>query len=227
MREQDLGVKWFNTVFYPREKTARAARYEEGVLPRMRENEVRLFTPWGPRYYWQERGTDIDEDDKEIEVLDFFSRMLARWQENMPGKKFTWLFLGANLYGTRINKLPEEPVNDYFTSLRLWLAGILPQAEFHLWSEFDLTAQPLREKIRPDLKNRLTYTIFDRALNASAKMGGQVEDYLTERLTEAEIIETLYRPIKISAVGRHKDDGVDGNLPRLYFLPERLWAPWL
>ena len=39
------------------------------------------------------------------------------------------------------------------------------------------------------------------------------EDYLTERLTEAEIIETLYRPIKISAVGRHKDDGVDGNLP--------------
>ena len=25
----------------------------------------------GPRYYWQERGTDIDEDDKEIEVLDF------------------------------------------------------------------------------------------------------------------------------------------------------------
>ena len=227
MREKDPGVKWFNTVFYPRQKTARAVRYEDGVLPRLRSEEVQLFTPWGPRYHWQERGVEIGSDDKEIEVLFFFSQMLARWQENMPGKKFNWLFLGADLYGTKINRLPEEPVGAYFSSLRIWLAVILPQAEFRLWSEFDSIAQPLREKIRPDLKNRLTYTIFDRAFDASAKMGGQAEDYLTERLTEAEVIETLYRPIKISAVGRHKDDGVDGNLPRFYFLPERLWAPWL
>ena len=227
MKEPDPAVKWFNTVFYPQEKTARAVRYEDGVLPRLRADEPRLFTPWGPRYHWRERGVEICPDDKEVGVLIFFSRLIGAWQQNMPGKKFDWLFLGADLYGTRINGLPEEPVSAYFGSLRRWLGEILPQAEFRLWSEFDLLAQPLRERIRPDLMNRLTFTVYNRASEVSAKMGGDAEDYLAERLTEAEIVETLYRPIKVSAVGRHKDDGVDGSLPRLYFLPETFWAPWL
>lgn len=227
MKEQDLGVRWFNTVFYPQRKTARAVRYEGCVLPRLRENEVTLFTPWGPRYYWQERGTEIGPNDKEVEVLTFFSRMLKEWRENMPGKKFTWLFLGADLYGTRINGLPEEPVGLYFENLRWWLAEILPLAEFRLWSEFDQEAAPLRERVGADLHQRLSRLIIDRARRTSRVMGGAAETYLTERLTEADLIETLYRPIKVSAVGRHKDAEVDGSLPRLYFLPETLWAPWL
>lgn len=227
MREQDPGVKWFNTVFYPRAKTARAVRYEDGVMPRLREDEPRLFTPWGPRYHWQERGTEIGPDDKEIEVLIFFSQLIERWRENMPGKKFSWLFLGADLYGTRINGLPAEPVGLYFASLRLWLDEILPATEFRLWSEFDQEAETLRERIRPDLQERLSWSAIDRAEKTSRLMGGAAEAYLTERLTEADLIESLYHPIKVSAVGRHKDDEVDGDLPRLYLLPERLWAPWL
>lgn len=228
MKEQDPGVKWFNTVFYPQQKTARAVRYEDGVLPRLHQNEPRLFTPWGPRYRWRERGVEIGPDDKEVEVLTFFSRMLEGWRQNMLGKKFTWLFLGADLYGTRVNGLPEEPVGAYFGSLRRWLEKILPLGEFRLWSEFDQEAETLRGRIRLDLHQRLSWSVFDRARRTSVMMrGGAVEAYLTERLTEADLIETLYRPIKVSAVGRHKDDGVDGDLPRLYFLPERLWAPWL
>ncbi|MEK7610983.1 MAG: hypothetical protein AAB486_01250 [Patescibacteria group bacterium] len=226
--EQDLGVKWFNTVFYPQRKTARAVRYEDGVLPRLRENEINLFTPWGPRYHWRERGTQIRPTDKEIVVLRFLSRILGEWQENMPEKKFTWLFLGADLYGTRINGLPEEPVGAYFENLRRWLAEILPLAKFRLWSEFDQEAGLLREGIRNDLHQRLSLPIINQARKTAVVMsGGAAEAYLTERLTEADLIETLYRPIKVSAVGRHKDEMVDGNLPRLYFLPEPLWAPWL
>jgi len=57
--------------------------------------------------------------------------------------------------------------------------------------------------------------------------GGDPKEYLVERLAEAMFIETTLHPIKISCVARHKDDKVDWELPRLYFLPERLHAPWL
>lgn len=228
MREIDPGVKWFNTVFYPQRKTARAARYEDGVLPRLRENEVKLFTPWGPRYHWQEKGVEIGPHDKEIDVLVFLRRLLEEWQENMPGKKFTWLLLGADLYGTRINGLPEEPVSVYFESLRQWLEEILPMAEFRLWSEFDAAAERWREQARANFHQRLSWSIIKQARETAIKIGGgKAEAYLVERLAEADFIEDLYRPLKISAVGRHKDDGVDGDLPRLYFLPETLWTPWL
>lgn len=229
MKEQDLGVKWFNTVFYPQKKTARAARYEEGVLPRLREQEVTLFTPWGPRYSWEIRGVDIRKEDKEVKVLNFFAALLVEWRENMPNKNFRWVFLGADLYGTRINKLPSGVVANYFANLAKWLVQILPEVEFRLWSEFNEVTEEYRRKIWTSFDDFVDCNLLlrtDQTAQAMAK-GGDPKEYLVERLAEAMFIERTLRPVKISCVARHKDDKIDWELPRLYFLPEYLHAPWL
>lgn len=229
MAEQDLGVKWFNAIYYPAHRTARAAGYESGVLPRLREEEVIFFTPWGPRYSLETRGVAIQAGDKEVEVLRLFADFLAEMEKNMPGKKFLWVFLGADLYGTAINGLPEETVSDYFASLAQWLAQILPLAEFWLWSSLSQEAELFRGQVRERFEDLVSPSTLARAVQTARAMGrgGNPRAYLVERLAEAALIEQKLRPIKLSAVGRHKDDGVDGPLPRLYFVPEQLQAPWL
>ncbi len=229
MKEQNPGVKWFNTVFYPQNKIARAVRYEDGVLPRLREQKVTFFTPWGPRYSWESRGAAIEGRDKEIEVLNFLSVLFTEWQQNMPNKSFRWVFLGADLYGTRINNLPREVVANYFVSLAGCLARILPTAEFRLWSQFNDVAEGYRRRIRENFDDFVDYDLLLRANQTAKAMGkgGDPKEYLVERLAEAMLIEETLRPIKISCVSRRKDDKVDWELPRLYFLPERLCAPWL
>jgi hypothetical protein len=228
MKEQDLGVKWFNTAFYPTTHTGRAYGCEDGVLPRLRKDIITLFTPWGPRYSWEERGCEIQTKDKEVKVLLSFSAILNTWQQNMPNKQFQWIFLGADIYGTRINHLPDEVVTQYFISLKRRISELLPLgAQFHLWSEFDSSTQERREHIRQHLPQLIPYKIRVRAEETARKMGkGSATDYLTERLVEAFIMEELYSPIKMSAVARHKNEGVDGNLPCLYFIPPELHAPW-
>src|SRR3989344_5799754 len=153
MKEQDAGVKWFNTVFYPQRKTGRAVRYEDGILPRLREKEITLFTPWGPRYSWESRGVVIQEGDREAEVLDFLAALLGEFRQNMPDKNFRWVFLGADLYGTRINNLPVEVVASYFESLVQWLRRVLPMVEFRLWSQLDGVAEEYRRGLRAQFHN--------------------------------------------------------------------------
>jgi len=229
MKESDAGVKWFNTIFYPQKKTGRAVRYENGVLPRLRKKDVTLFTPWGPRYSWENRGAVIQEDDKEIEVLNFLVALLGEFRQNMPDKNFRWIFLGADLYGTRINNLPVEVVTNYFNSFTKWLRQLLPIADFLIWSQLDSVAKEYRREVRTNFDDLISYTILSRANSTARAMGknSSAKDYLVERLAEATFIERALKPIKISCVARHKDDDVDWELPRLYFLPERLHAPWL
>lgn len=229
MKEMDTGVKWFNTIFFPQRKTARAARYEDGVLPRLREKDITLFTPWGPRYGWEDRGTVIQEGDKEVEVLSVLTKLLGELQQNMPDKSFRWVFLGADLYGTRINNLPDEVVARHFDSLALRLNRVVPSAEFLLWSELDNIAEEYRREVCADFDSLISHSILTRAHQTAHAMGrnSSAKEYLVERLAEAMVIEHTLKPIKISCVARYKDDDVDWELPRLYFLPERLHAPWL
>ncbi len=229
MKEQNPSVKWFNTVFYPARRTARAVRYEDGVLPRLRENAITFFTPWGPRYSYATRGETIVEGDKEVEVLAALAGLFEEIRENMPSKQFRWMFLGADLYGTRINGLPQEAVAAYYQSLGGWLQQILPNAEFQLWSRFDAQAEIYRRRVRENFANLVPAHIVCQATQTARAMGkgGNPRDYLVERVAESMFVEEAFHPIKVSCVGRHKDDGVDGELPRLYLLPLELWAPWM
>lgn len=227
---QDPGITWFNTQFYPDRRTCRAVRYEDGIIPRLREPHVGLFTPWGPRYSWEQRGTEILEHDKEVAVLEHLAGILREWKSIFLGKQFTWLFLGADLYGTRINHLPPAVVSEYFRSLEGWIARIIPEARLELWSDYDQIAAPLRQIITVAPGGYFSQSVITRAQRTAQAMqrGGDPLAYLAERLVEAAIIGMRFpRPIKISCVGRHKDDGVDGDLPRLYLVPEDLHAPWM
>src|SRR3989339_809391 len=226
MKEQDLGVKWFRTRYYPNHKVQRAVLFEEGVLPRLHQTEVTLFTPWGPRYDWKSRGVTIVDSDKEVAVLNFFRAMVDEWQEHMPDKKFRWIFLGADLYGTRINNLPTKAVADYFSSLQSQLSRVIPWAEFWIWSDFDREADPYRAQVKDVLHELISPSIMMKAARVAQNMGRKSDHrvYLVERLAEATLVEERLRPIKVSAVLRGKDLDVDRDLPRLYFLPEKLCA---
>lgn len=228
MKETDPGVKWFNTIYFPLKKTARASLYEEKILPRLRNEDVFLFTPWGPRYDWENRGSIIKETDTEIESIRYLSQLLAELKKGMPGKEFRWLFLGADLYGTKINNLPPEAVSNYFNSLKSWLYEILPDAKFQLWSEFDGKADNYRQKVAQNFNGYVDGNLLSRTAKTAHSMGSNSvpNTYIIERIAEAILIEETFRPIKISCVARHKDDKVDFELPRLYFLPNRLQTPW-
>ncbi len=229
MKELDLEVRWFNVDFYPKTYTCRAARYEDGVLPRLRTQNISLFSPWGPRYSWESRGAVIREDDKEVKVLDFLASILGKLRQNMPKKNFSWLFLGADLYGTKINNLPTEVVASYFGSLREWLTQILPEVEFVLWSSLNDIAESYRQQVKDDFRKYVSPNLLLAATKTAQgmRLGSDSKEYLVERIAEAMLIEEKLCPIKISCVGRHKDEHVDWELPRLYLLPENLWAPWM
>lgn len=229
----NAGVKWFNTSFYPTQRTGRAVLYEEKILPRLRLEEVTFFTPWGPRYGYEKRGTSIAPCDKEMDLLRFFAdtftRISERFKENVPETKFRWIFLGADLYGTRINNLPDSVVGEYFKSLEQRIADVLPMATFTLWSSFDAEANTYRDSVSKTIRTVVGDTVYRRSVETARRMGlgGDSREYLIERIAEAMFIEERFHPVKISCVPRHKDDRVDHELPRLYIVPPELHAPWI
>ena len=224
----DKATKWFNCEFYPKNKIQRAIRYEDGILPRIKEEEIVLFTPWGPRYK-SERGTKVTKNDHEVKTLIFLKDVLKKFYENMPGKKFRWLFLGADLYGTKINRLQEDDVKSYFFELKRWVIDLIGIADFQLWSEYDVEAESFRQETRKKLKYLISQSIYSRAVRTANGMGkgSDAEEYLVERLAEAMLIENKFRPIKVSCVNREKDVQVDWELPVLYILPDELKNPWM
>jgi hypothetical protein len=231
MKEADAGVKWFRTAFFCRDKyrAGRPVRYEDngGVLCRLRFNNITLFTPWGPRYDWKNRGVEIKSGHREVTVLNFLAQMFNELRTNMPGKNIRWLFLGADLYGARINCLPVSAVGEYFASLAEWLRIALPESEFRLWSEFDKLAEVHRQYARNNFSKLVPNGFLAVAAETAKRFGSDPKIYIVERLAEARLMEELFRPIKISLVGRGKDHKVDADLPRLYLLPKELHAPWL
>lgn len=226
--DNDQGIKWFNCSFYPTRKVCRAHRLEDGVIPRLRQGDVTLFSPWGPRYS-EARGSIINPQDKEVKVLQLMADLWEEFKQNLPGRKWRWLFLGADLYGTRINNLPHDRVSDYFLSLEEWISKLLPTAEFRLWSDYDEEAEKYRLVAKEKWQEWVSLGIRQRAQLTAKRMGrgSNPVDYIVERLAEADLIEEHYHPIKMSLVSRAKDVEVDHDLPRLYFLPADLHAPWL
>ncbi len=230
MREQDQAVKWFNTEFYPplHKGLGHSVRYDDGVLPRLRRSRIIFFTPWGPRYGWSQRGTTIVDGDREVALLRYLAELYASLADRFGSDRLSWLFLGADLYGTKINSLPPEVVVDYFASLRGWIGRLLPTAEFRLWSEFDHQAESFRRLFRGRVKAFVGPEVIDQADKVARHRGSaDAQPYLVERLAEAALIELIYEPIKLSCVDSRKDSEVDLDLPRLYLVPPGLRAPWM
>lgn len=109
------------------------------------------------------------------------------------------------------------------------------------WSEIkkenkDLYDKRAQELTISEIEKILSPTKILEAKKAAERRSGytdpsRIEEaayaYLRERIIEAEIIEQKYKPIKVSAVPKNKDNEVDRDLPRIYILPDWWEFPWL
>lgn len=214
----------------------------EKILARLNGPLVTLFTPWGPPY--QNRGLDLAHGPEPATVkgLAEIKNLFEHYD-----RRVVWQFMGADAYGTEVNqkngksRVSPKTVGQYFAQIELLLKRSLGPLYFHTWSKIrrdaslimvsfleELTDEFVAELVGPELLDEACQT--SRAINGfKCKEEARVTaiEYLKQRLFEAEIVETLWHPVKVSLAPPHKDRVVDGPLPVLYLVPQELRAPWL
>ncbi len=188
-----------------------------------------LFVPWGVR----PQGV-IRLEPTVLDIVEKFQANIAK--RNIPTQV---LLMPADIYATDINSINPRKTGNYFATIKE-----LAQAKGFMvkpWSE-------IREENRDEYERRsseLTPAEIDNllgrgkvleAFSTSSRRSGYTRQrdieraayaYLRERVCEAEIVEAQYKPIKVSAVGKNKDNLVDRDLPRVYIVPEAYQFPWL
>lgn len=216
---QQLLKKWV-TIVYPDEIVKRLTI----------SNELVLFVPWGVRPEGKPR--------LEVVVMDRLQAIETNLLQK--GVNACILIMPADVYATEVNtQVDQIQVNEYFA----YIEKIATERGFLVkpWSE--IRAENLvdyQTKVK-DLTNEAIRALMgakkiETAMGAAIRRSGyttlgDVENsalaYLRERIIEAEIIESLYQPVKISVVAKVRDDIVDGDLPRIYLFPPELQFPWL
>jgi len=216
--------------------------HEAGAYKRVFDPVVTLFTPWGPPY--QNRGLDIARGP-EVAII----KRLVEIEKLFDGYKRRpiWHFLGADAYGTQVNqkngksRVNPKTASQYFAQLEALLKRNLGQCYFHLWSGIRSEASPTMmsfwKELTDDFVTELVgLELLDEARETARAVNGLRHrneaqpiaiEYLRQRIFEAEMVEELWHPIKISLAPPHKDRVVDGVLPILYLVPEELRTPWL
>lgn len=188
-----------------------------------------LFIPWGYR--------PTGEPSIEYKVLDRIQQYAEMFKKRrIPVEP---LIMPADLYATEINGVDQNQVNGYFSFIteeaKIRGFKVIPWSRIRRENEtqYQNDVSNLSENI---IRGLLENPVVDKTLEAAAKRVTVKSNqairlsafaYLRERICEANIIEKRYQPIKLSLVGKNKDNGVDRNLPRLYIIPEEQQFPWL
>lgn len=201
---------------------------ERLIQARRANRAATLFIPWGVR----PKGVFGNSETKALEIIEKLKKNLA--ERNISTQI---LIMPADIYATEINnQVDPYQARTYFQAVTE--ETLARGFEVKPWSMIRADNQDKYDKIysQKDPERLLPTGILDRALKAAkCRSGYQGEKdiesaalaYLRERVCEAEIIENVYEPIKISMVAKGKDAYVDGNLPRVYILPKELQFPWL
>ena len=146
----------------------------------------------------------------------------------------------ADLYATEVNNYDESAATGYTE----WLKYLTDRFGYEMkpWSSIRQDNQAeydrLREKTTLDsieANSELNARLGKAYITAKKRSGyATIEKqrdagfaYVRERLCEATIVEAVYEPIKFSCVEPGKDGPLDGELPRLYLVPNGLRFPWL
>lgn len=216
----------------PREKPERPeAIFERLLEARKTGTPVTLFVPWGAR-------PTGSFGESEITVLN----RLANLKEMLLRRKISssLLLMPADLYATEINnQVASEQADSYFRT-------VTEEAEIRgftaiPWSairqaHIELYTQRSSELTTENIQKLLSANKIVKAFDAAGRRSGYTERtkiqnaafaYLRERICEAEMIESIYAPIKVSVVPKNKDNEVDRNLPRVYLIPPAVQLPWL
>lgn len=192
---------------------------------------TQLFVPWGVR---PEGNFGKPEED----ALNRIQEVRNSLRKNDIGSKV--LLMPADLYATEVNKqVNKEQARKYFEQV----AGAGRDRGFNVvpWSaireEYMDDYQRLAAELTIDaVKELVPKYVIESAKKAAGRRSGFTTEaeidaaafrYLRERLCEAVIIEEKYKPIKVSAVAKYKDNFVDRELPRVYVMPSELQFPWL
>lgn len=193
--------------------------------------ETTLFVPWGVRPQGQ-------FGEPEMAVLDRIKSVRDGLRQKSINARV--LLMPADAYATEVNQqVSQDQANNYF-------ARVTQEAEqrsfkVEPWSMIRGTFPEEYRKLTQGLtidriKELIPWQVVEEAFKAAARRSGftsqqDIQDaafrYLRERLAEAAIIEKRYKPIKLSAVAKYKDNFVDRDLPRVYVIPRELQFPWL
>ncbi|MBI4168042.1 MAG: hypothetical protein HY515_03735 [Candidatus Aenigmarchaeota archaeon] len=199
---------------------------------RLKSQQLRLFSPWGPRY--KKGSPKIKPSDPEIKTLEEVRDVLSML--NGVGYFTEYLLMPADVYGTEINNLSSQFVKEYFAQLSgaaTAIFGGMTRLTIKPWSEIRDENYELYKMwfslAALDFSNLVKAGELEKAVrvaqNFSAKNPEEsARKYCMERLVEAALIADLYDPIKLSLVRKEKD-ALDGPLKRLYVIKNR--APWL
>ncbi len=211
----DDEIKWFTLSFFPGYRTAKAYPGLEAVVGRMRQSSITFFTPWGPPYGRDLSQAAITEGCPEMKTIHRFKEMLDLLQKRMPSRKFRWLVVGADFYGSSINKLPAEVVAHYFDSLQEKITDAVPMASFARWSKLREQTTTYRQDVGKVFEKTIDEKFMVRARASARYFGGEetARAYVEERLIEAQFIEATYAPVKMSCVNPGKDMVVDMDCP--------------
>lgn len=210
--------------------------YKGDILTRLaratRDNPLTLFVPWGVR----PEGQYGRSEQLAFGCIQKYQQLLTEY-----GIPSTILVMPADVYAIEINNYPWETTVNYFN--RVTQEAKARNFQVKPWSVIRSENQDRYQNILlweanpaslwPKIPKALWYRdLLSAAYRRSKQQGDQAItkaafDYLKERIAEARIIETIYRPIKLSMVSPKKDDFVDCDLPRLYILPKDLRYPWI
>lgn len=210
--------------------------YPSDILTRLSKsnvvNPLTLFVPWGVRPEGQFGSSEFSA----LSYIDRYRNLLKTL--SIPSRVLLML---ADVYALEINSYPKEPTLAYFARVRKEASA--RNFEVIPWSIIRNHNQERYRKIlqwegNPEaLWRSIPRSLwYDGLLSAAYRRSGQNDDqgirraafdYLKERIAEARIIESVYKPIKLSMVSPKKDTIVDCDLPRLYILPPELRFPWL
>lgn len=198
-------------------------------LSRSTDKPIVLFVPWGVRPNGLPKPELLA-----LSRIKFLQETLIK--RHIATKV---LLMPADIYATEINQLNEQQTKVYFD----WVKQQAETRGFQVlsWSAIRSANRIQYDKLVKTFTKEKLQEIFskgqlERIREAAERRSGYVncEDienaayaYLRERVCEAEIIETVYRPIKVSMVAKEKDARVDRELPRIYIVPKEEQFPWL
>lgn len=205
--------------------------FERLLQTRKTGKAVILFIPWGVR-------PNGGLGRSETKVLDQVQNMQQTLQRRNINAQV--LIMPADLYATEINQqVDNDQVTKYFEDVTNWayLRGFFVKPWSAIRREnMDIYQQRATELTQEELEQMFVPAKIKEVISAAGRRSGYQNQYdiqqaafayLRERICEAEIIESIYKPIKISAVAKNKDNDVDRDLPRVYIISEILQFPWL
>ncbi len=190
-----------------------------------------LFSPWGVR----PEGNFGNAEAAALSWVQLTAEQLREY--GIPNEV---LIMPADVYATEINGFDDGLVDQYFNAVTEAATaqgfGVKP------WSEIRTENQERYEEIKYwSASPQILWRTFPKSLwyrdllpaafrrNTSEneqEIKASAFAYLQERVVEAQLIDEVYSPVKVSLVSREKDVP-DGNLPRIYVIPRPNRFPWL